>query len=67
MKQARFPESQIAAILKQQDSGQTVTQITHEHSIREAIFYNWRAKYGGIQIAEVKRIEELEDENRRLK
>ncbi len=67
MKQARFTESQIVAILKQQDSGQTVTQITREHGISEATFYNWRAKYGGMQVSEVKRLKELEDENRRLK
>ena len=67
MKQARFTESQIVAILKQQDSGQTITQITREHGISEATFYNWRAKYGGMQVSEVKRLKELEDENRRLK
>ncbi|GAB3776590.1 hypothetical protein GCM10028818_22520 [Spirosoma horti] len=53
--------------LKQQDSGQTVAQITREHGISEATFYNWRAKYGGMQVSEVKRLKELEDENRRLK
>ncbi|MBD2699147.1 transposase [Spirosoma sp. BT702] len=42
MKQARFTESQIMAILKQQDNGQTVTKITREHGISEATFYNWR-------------------------
>ena len=57
----------IVAILKQQDSGQTVAQITREHGIREATFYNWRAKYGGLQVSEVKRLNDLEDENRRLK
>jgi putative transposase len=67
MKQGRFTETQIVAILKQQDSGQTVTQITREHGISEATFYNWRAKYGGMQVSEVKRLKELEDENRRLK
>ena len=67
MKAARFTESQIVAILKQQDSGQTVPQITREHGIIEATFYNWRAKYGGMQVSEVKRLKELEDENRRLK
>ena len=67
MKATRFTESQIVAILKQQDSGQTVTQITREHGISEATFYNWRAKYGGMQVSEVKRLKELEDENRRLK
>ena len=67
MKQGRFTETQIVAILKQQDSGQTITQITREHGISEATFYNWRAKYGGMQVSEVKRLKELEDENRRLK
>ena len=67
MKAGRFSESQIVAILKQQDSGQTVVQITREHGISEATFYNWRAKYGGMQVSEVKRLKELEDENRRLK
>lgn len=67
MKATRFTESQIVAILKQQDGGQTVAQITREHGISEATFYNWRAKYGGMQVSEVKRLKELEDENRRLK
>lgn len=67
MKQGRFSESQIVTILKQQDSGQTVAQITRSHGISEATFYNWRAKYGGLQVSEVKRLKELEDENRRLK
>ena len=53
--------------LKQQNSGQTVAQITREHGISEATFYNWRAKYGGMQVSEVNRLKELEDENRRLK
>lgn len=67
MKATRFTESQIVAILKQQDNGQTVAQITREHGISEATFYNWRAKYGGMQVSEVKRLKDLEDENRRLK
>ena len=67
MKQGRFSESQIVAILKQQDSGLTVTQISREHGVSEATFYNWKAKYGGMQVCEVKRLKDLEDENRRLK
>lgn len=67
MKQGRFSESQIVAILKQQDNGQTVAQITREHGVSEATFYNWKAKYGGMQVSEVKRLKDLEDENRRLK
>ena len=67
MKQGRFSESQIVAILKQQDSGQTVAQISREHGISEATFYSWKAKFGGMQVSEVKRLKDLEEENRRLK
>ena len=67
MKAGRFLESQIVAILKQQDSGLTVTQISREHGVSEATFYNWKARYGGMQVSEVKRLKDLEDENRRLK
>lgn len=67
MKAGRFSESQIVAILKQQDNGQTVAQISREHGISEATFYAWKAKYGGMQPSDIKRIKELEEENRRLK
>lgn len=67
MKAGQFSESQIVAILKQQDTGQTVAQISREHGISEATFYTWKTKYGGMQVTEVKRIKELEEENRRLK
>jgi putative transposase len=67
MKQGRFSETQIVAILKQQDNGQTVAQISREHGISDATFYTWKAKYGGMQVSDVKRIKDLEEENRRLK
>ena len=67
MKANRFSESQIVAILKQQQNGQTVVQIAREHGISEATFYNWRQKYGGMEASELKRLKDLEDENRRLK
>ena len=67
MKTARFSESQIVAILKQQDNGQTVAQISREHGISDATFYAWKAKYGGMQVTDIKRVKELEEENRRLK
>ena len=67
MKGGRFSESQIVAILKQQDSGQTVAQITRQHGVSEATFYVWKAKYGGMQVSEVKPLKDLEEENRRLK
>jgi putative transposase len=55
------------AILKQQDNGQTVAQISREYGISDATFYIWKAKYGGMQVSDVKRIKDLEEENRRLK
>jgi len=67
MKKGRFNESQIVAILKQQESGQTVAQIARQHGISEATFYTWKSKYGGIQVSELTRLKELEEENRRLK
>jgi len=67
MKKGRFTESQIVAILKQQDAGQTVAQIAREHGISEATFYTWKSKYAGMQVAELTRLKELEEENRRLK
>ena len=63
----RFNESQIVAILKQQESGQTVAQIARQHSISEATLYTWKSKYGGMQVSELTRLKELEAENRRLK
>lgn len=67
MKAGQFSESQIVALLKQQENGQTVAQISREHGISEATFYAWKAKYGGMQVSDVKRLKELEEENRRLK
>ena len=67
MKKGRFNESQIVAILKQQESGQTIAQIAREHGISEATFYTWKSKYGGMQVSELTRLKELKEENRRLK
>lgn len=67
MKANRFSVAQIVAILKQQQGGQTVVQIAREHGISEATFYNWKQKYGGMEVSELKRLKDLEDENRRLK
>ena len=72
MKANRFTESQMVAILKQQDNGRTVAQTSREHGISEAPaaadrFYAWKTKFGGMQASDIKRIKELEEENRRLK
>ena len=55
------------AILKQQQRDQTIIQIACEHGISEATFYNWKQKYGGMEASELKRLRDLEEENRRLK
>jgi putative transposase len=63
----RFSESQIIGILKEQESGLKVSELCRKHGISDATFYNWKAKYGGLEVSEAKRLKALEDENRRLK
>jgi putative transposase len=67
MKKVRFTETQIISILKQQEAGISVKDLAREHGISEATFYNWKAKYGGMEANEVKRMKDLEEENNRLK
>lgn len=67
MKKVRFTETQIISILKKQEAGISVRDIAREHGISDATFYNWKAKYGGMEANEIKRMKELEDENARLK
>jgi putative transposase len=67
MKKVRFTETQIISILKQQEAGLSVKDLAREHGISEATFYNWKAKYGGMEANEIKRTKELEEENVRLK
>lgn len=67
MKKVRFTETQIISILKQQEAGLSVKDLAREHGISEATFYNWKAKYAGMEANEVKRMKELEEENSRLK
>jgi putative transposase len=67
MKKKRFTETQIVSILHQQEAGKSVKDISREHGISDATFYNWKAKYGGMQISDVKRMKDLEEENARLK
>ena len=63
----KFTESQIVSALKKQESGIPVKEISRELGISEATFYNWKAKYGGMDASQLKRVKELEDENSRLK
>ena len=67
MKRSRFSNNQILSILKQAESGIPVSQLCREHGISNSTFYNWRAKYGGMDASLMARLKELEEENRRLK
>ena len=67
MKKTRFTESQIISILNQQQQGVSVKDISREHGISPATFHNWKAKYGGLDVSQLKRLKELEEENSRLK
>lgn len=67
MKKTRFTETQIVSILKKQEAGAKVSDLCRENGISDATFYNWKAKYGGLSVSELKRIKELEEENSRLK
>ena len=67
MKISRFTDSQIMAILKQNEAGASVPDLCREHGISSASVYKWRAKLGGMGASLMKRMKELKDENRRLK
>ena len=67
MKKSRYSDSQILAILKQAEAGTPVPALCREHGMSNASFYKWRAKFGGMDASMMKRMKELEDENRRLK
>lgn len=67
MKTSRFTDSQILVILKQAEGGLPVPELCREHGMSSATFYKWRAKFGGMDASLMKRMKELEDENRRLK
>ena len=67
MKTSRYSDSQVLAILKQAESGSPVSALCREHGMSNATFYKWRSKYGGMDASLMKRVKELEDENRRQK
>ena len=67
MKRSRFTESQIVRILKEVECGRMVKDVCREYGMSDATYYNWKAKYGGMEVSDVKRLKELEKENRRLK
>lgn len=67
MKKSRYSESQIVKILKEVEGGRLVKEVCREYGISDATHYNWKSKYGGMEASDVKRLKELEEENRRLK
>ena len=67
MKKKRFSEEQIIAVLKEVEAGAKVADLCRKHGISDATFYNWKAKYAGMTVAELRRLRELEAENAKLK
>jgi putative transposase len=67
MKRKRFTEEQIIAVLKEHEAGAKTADLARKHGISEATFYNWKARFGGMDVSEAKRLKVLEDENAKLK
>ena len=67
MKRTRFTEEQIIAILREQEAGVPVADLCRKHGVSTASVYKWKAKYGGMDVSEARRLKALEDENARLK
>ena len=67
MKRTRFTEEQIIGILREHEAGAATSDVCRKHGISSATFYKWKAKYGGLEVSEAKRLRSLEDENAKLK
>ncbi len=67
MKRSRFTEEQIVAILREQEAGLATAELCRKHGVSSATFYKWKARYGGLDVSDAKRLKALEDENRKLK
>jgi putative transposase len=67
MKRSRFSEEQIIGILKEHDAGVSIADLCRKHGVSDASIYNWKARFGGMDVSEARRLKALEDENARLK
>ena len=67
MKKSRYTETQIIKVLKEVEGGRLVKEVCREYGVSDATYYNWKSKYGGMEASDIKRLKELEEENRRLK
>ena len=67
MKRARFTEEQIIVVLGEHEAGAKTAEVARKHGVLEATLYNWKAKHGGVEVSEAKRLKQLEDENAKLK
>ena len=67
MRRSRFSEEQIIGILREQEAGAATADLCRKHGISPATFYKWKAKYGGLEVSDAKRLKALEDENAKLK
>lgn len=67
MKRSKYTEEQIVRILKETEAGISVSEVCRKYGMSDATYYNWKAKFGGMELSDVRRLRQLEEENRRLK